>query len=99
MSRGPGGVYAIPSLTNANAVKECEECQKSFTIFRPKYHCRNCGKYNFLALSVENDRFLPTNIAQNLRRAAGSVVCANCSEHRNDIPKFGYQKYVGLVLT
>ncbi|KAM3588628.1 hypothetical protein VKS41_001066 [Umbelopsis sp. WA50703] len=65
MSRGPGGVYAVPGLVNANGAKECAECQKSFTIFRPKYHCRNCG----------------------------SVVCANCSEHRNEILKFGYQKY------
>lgn len=44
MNRGPGGVYAVPGLKNANSVKDCEECGKTFSIFRPKYHCRNCGK-------------------------------------------------------
>ncbi|GAB5588735.1 hypothetical protein Unana1_03635 [Umbelopsis nana] len=62
MNRGPGGVYAVPGLKNANSVKECEECGKSFSIFRPKNHCRNCG----------------------------SVVCNNCSENKNELPKFGY---------
>ncbi|GAA5799994.1 hypothetical protein HPULCUR_005415 [Helicostylum pulchrum] len=40
---GPGGVFAIPTLKPSNATKNCFECGTSFSLFKQKYHCRNCG--------------------------------------------------------
>lgn len=106
MNRGPGGVYAVPGLKNANSVKDCEECGKSFSIFRPKYHCRNCGK---LALPLTHCTLSKNANLGNVTlridplfdfvlSVTGSVICANCSESKNDLPKFGYTKYDKLQL-
>ena len=42
---GPGGVFAIPKLKPLNSAKQCYECGEEFSLFKQKYHCRNCGKY------------------------------------------------------
>lgn len=48
---GPGGIFAIPTLKPFNGTKNCFECASTFNIFKQKYHCRNCGKYNIKQIS------------------------------------------------
>lgn len=40
---GPGGVFVIPKLKPLNSTKHCFECGEEFSLFKQKYHCRNCG--------------------------------------------------------